>query len=146
MAGLVLTASAVGLTARNDAEKAMAILEFLLDEGEGSKRCLVVIGAGGSGKTRALHAAMHALPHDVYGCMDVHVWNHGELPKPSSYRHGSGAPGCPEKWVVLRRGDDALTRALVEEWVGCGLCGHAVRFRGGESAEDLAGDQAHKHL
>ena len=93
---------------------------------------------------------MHALPHDVYGCIDVHVWNHGELPTPP-YRVGTagtdrpgclGCPGCLEKWVVFRREDDALTVALVEEWVGCGHCGPAVRFRGGGRADDLAGDEA----
>ena len=67
-------AAGLGPTVSADEEKTRVIRDFLVDGGEGSKRCLVVIGAGGSGKTRA------------------------------------------------------LTTGLLEDWVGCGLCGPAVRF------------------
>ena len=127
-----MMAAGLGRTVGADEEKTRVILDFLVDGGEGSKRCLVVIGAGGSGKTRALHAAMDALPHDVYGGVDVYVWNHGEAPTPLSYRR---SVGVPEKWVVFRHGDDALTMGLLEEWVGCGLCGPAVRFLKAQPAQ-----------
>jgi hypothetical protein len=109
-------------TVESDEEKTRVIHDFLAADDEDAKPCLVVIGAGGTGKTHALRAALRSLPHDME--VNVYSWNHGELPGLERFSHN----GAFTKWVVFRGWVDDLTRGLVAEWVECRHCGPAVWF------------------
>eukprot|EP00798_Chlamydomonas_sp_ICE-L_P004710 gene4710-18570_t len=94
-------------TFETSVEKTRIILDFLLSE---AKSCLVVVGAGGTGKTHSLNAALGALPDDLE--LNVYVWNDGELQSVRRFSH----VGASSKWVVFRHEYDSLARELVREW------------------------------
>ncbi len=89
-------------------------------------QCLIIVGAGGSGKSMAINEAMDKLTDDDE--INVSVWNQAEFPqfmRPYTENY-------LDKWIICRWSDDAFTQSLVEDW---GDRCKVVNFERGDEAE-----------
>jgi hypothetical protein len=120
------------LSCEND--KISTVFDFLMDGDESA--CMIIVGAGGSGKSLATNAAIKKFvklqmieqlqqsllideselsdqSDDEYSDVNIYVWNSGEMPQLMHYADRSNT----SKWIVCRDSAcDTLSRGLIEEW------------------------------
>lgn len=117
-------------------EKTRVVVDFLLSE-EDDHQCLILVGAGGSGKSLAINAAIAQLRRADTKIADVCVWNEGELPGlMRMMRMDADTTYSEFKWIACRSSvHDELTRGLMNEWRDRSI---VVFFDRGTETEDLA--------